>query len=121
MSGLIKSGLDNQKYRWFKETAAVAQLWEASLMLVTALENTFLPHGAPDREAQPDQPTRDRWRARYRNALIRLGDAGIEVTADAQAGAEAYGMEEIDAAMSGKALTVAAPTRALATSSPNFE
>ena len=118
---LIKSALDDQKYRWLKEAGAVAQLWEASMMLVTTLENTFLPHGAPDREAQPDQQTRERWRARYRAALLRLRQAGIEITADGQAGAEAYifcrmqwdhhitnlapsmaySMEEIDAAMSG--------------------
>ncbi len=41
--GLIKSALDDQKYRWLKEAGAVAQLWEASMMLVTTLENTFLP------------------------------------------------------------------------------
>jgi hypothetical protein len=90
------------------------------MMLVTTLENTFLPHGAPDWEAQPDQQTRDRWRARYRAALLRLRQAGIQITADGQAGAEAYiscrmqwdhhitnlatsmaySMEEIDAAMS---------------------
>ncbi|MHA3770217.1 two pore domain potassium channel family protein [Verrucomicrobiota bacterium sgz303538] len=117
---LIKSALDDQKYRWLKESGAVVQLWEASMMLLTALEDTFLPHGAPDREAQPDQQTRERWRARYRAALLRLQQAGIEVTADEEVGAEAYiscrmqwdhhitnlapsmaySMEEIDAAMS---------------------
>jgi hypothetical protein len=118
---LIESALDDHEYRWLKEAASVAQLWEASMMLVTTLENTFLPHGAPDREAQPDQQTRDRWRARYRAALHRLRQAGIQVTADGQGGADAYiacrrrwdhhirnlapsmayNMEEIDAAMSG--------------------
>jgi hypothetical protein len=118
---LIKSALDDQKYGWLKEAGAVAQLWEASMMLVIALENTFVPHGAPDRQAKPDGQTRERWRARYRAALHRLRQAGIEVTADPQAGAEAYiscrmqwdhhitnlapsmaySMEEIDAAMSG--------------------
>jgi hypothetical protein len=62
----------------------------------------------------------DRWRARYHAALLRLRQAGIEITADGQTGAEsyiscrmqwddhianlapsmAYSMEEIDAAMS---------------------
>jgi hypothetical protein len=117
---LIKSALDDQKYRGLKEAGGVAQLWEASMMLVTTLENNFLPHGAPDREAQPDQRTRERWRARYGAALLRLREAGIEVTAN-EAGAESYiscrmqwdrhitnlapsmgyGMEEIDKAMSG--------------------
>src|SRR4029450_12541324 len=63
---LIKSALDDEKYRWLKETGAIARLWEASMMLVTTLENTFLPNGAPHRDAQPDEQSRDRWRARYR-------------------------------------------------------
>ncbi|WP_348643116.1 two pore domain potassium channel family protein [Mesorhizobium sp. B2-3-4] len=87
---LLKSALNDQQYGWLKETGAVAQLWEASMMLVTTLEETFLPHGAPDREAQPDQQTRDRWQARYHVALARLREAGIETTADEGAGAEAY-------------------------------
>src|SRR3954447_7598727 len=58
---LIKSALDDQTYRWLKEAGSVGQLWEASMMLVTTLENTYLPHGAPDQEAQSDPRTRQRW------------------------------------------------------------
>lgn len=96
------------------------QLWDASMMLVTALQDNFLPQGAPDQEAQPDAQTQDRWRARYRAAARRLQQAGIETNADELAGAEAYvscrrqwdhhitnlapsmayRMEEIDVAMS---------------------
>jgi hypothetical protein len=118
---LIKSALDDKHYRWLKETGAIARLWEASMMLVITLENTFLPSGAPHRDAQPDEETRDRWRARYRAALLRLRQAGIQTTGDPTAGAEAYiscrmqwdhhianlapsmaySMGEIDAAVSG--------------------
>jgi hypothetical protein len=87
---LIKSALDDGEFRWLKESGGVAQLWESSMMLVTALENTFLGNGAPDRKSQPDEQTRDRWGARYRAALIRLEQAGIEIAKDSQAGAEAY-------------------------------
>jgi hypothetical protein len=87
---LIKSALEDEKYRWLKETCAIAQLWEASMMLITTLENTFLPNGAPHPDAPPDEQTRERWRARYRAALLRLREAGIQITADPQAGAEAY-------------------------------
>jgi hypothetical protein len=87
---LIKSALDDQKYGWLKEAGSVAQLWEASMMLVTTLENTFVPRGLPDREAQPDQQTRELWRERYRAARLRLRQAGIEIAADGQAGAESY-------------------------------
>ncbi|HWK66379.1 MAG TPA: two pore domain potassium channel family protein [Rhizobiaceae bacterium] len=88
---LIKSALDDEKYRWLKETGAVAQLWEASMMLLITLVNTFLHRGAQSGGgAQPDQQTRDRWLARYRAALHRLQQAGIQTTGDEKAGAEAY-------------------------------
>jgi hypothetical protein len=60
------------------------------MLLLTILQNTFLPQGAPDHEAQPDEQIRARWRARYRAALLRLRKGGIEITADEQAGADAY-------------------------------
>jgi hypothetical protein len=87
---LIRSALDDQDHRWLKEAGGVAHLWEASMMLVTTLEDTFLPQGAPHREARPDPQTRERWRARYHAALLRLRQAGVPVTRDGEAGAEAY-------------------------------
>jgi hypothetical protein len=87
---LIKSALNDQRYRWLKEAGAVAQLWEASMMLVTTLEETFLAKGAPTREAQPDSRTRGRWRERYHAAVQQLRRAGIAVTADGEDGADAY-------------------------------
>ena len=118
---LISTALDDEQYRWLKEAGAVAQLWEASMMVLTTLENTFVPDRAPDRDTEPDPQTRELWGARYRAALLRLRQAGIQVTGDGEAGAEAYissrmqwdhhitnlassmaySMEEIDAAMSG--------------------
>jgi hypothetical protein len=118
---LIKSALNDEKYRWLKEAGPIGQLWEASMMLVTTLERTFIADGAPHRNARPDEQTRDRWRARYGAALVRLRQAGIETTGDPRTGAEAYiscrmqwdhhianlapsmaySMEEIDLAASG--------------------
>jgi hypothetical protein len=122
---LIKSALDDQKYRWLKEAGSVVRLWESSMLLLTILQNTFLPQGAPDHEAQPDEQIR----ARYRAALLRLRKGGIEITADEQAGADAYiacraqwdhqiknlapsmaySMEEIDVALSSLGLNPADP------------
>ena len=68
----------------------MAQLWQVSMLLVTTLENTFLPGGAPDRQDLPDMQTQDRWRRRYVAALHRLRQAGIRTVADEQAGAETY-------------------------------
>ncbi len=73
---LIKTALDEQKYGWLKEAGGVVQLWDASMMLVTALQDNFLPQGAPDQEAQPDAQTQDRWRARYRAAAAAAAAGG---------------------------------------------
>src|SRR3954468_18333009 len=43
---LIRSALDDQRHGWLKESAAVEQLWRASLVLVTTLEETFPLGGA---------------------------------------------------------------------------
>lgn len=87
---LIKSALDDEQYGWLKESMAVEQLWRASLMLVTTLEDTYLPGGAPRTPDTPDDQTRDRWRRRYFAALRRLRQAGIKTIADEQAGAATY-------------------------------
>lgn len=87
---LISCALNDQEFGWLKESGAVAQLREATMMLVSALEETFLSTGAPDHERSLDEPTRDRWRARYRAALMRLKAAGIQTVDDEHSGAEAY-------------------------------
>lgn len=85
---LIKSALDDQKYEWLKESAAVAQLWRASMLLLTNLTDNFLPGETGERE--PDEQTRERWHRRYQAALQRFRQAGIETIADETAGFEIY-------------------------------
>jgi hypothetical protein len=87
---LIKSALDDKEYGWLKESASVTQLWRGSMLLVTTLEETFLPDGLPDPPEVLDPLTAERWRRRYFAALRRLRQAGIKTMADEQAGAEAY-------------------------------
>jgi hypothetical protein len=87
---LIKSALDDEQCGWLKESMAVEQFWRATLMLVTTLEETYLPGGAPRTLDTPDDQTRDRWRRRYFAALRRLRQAGIKTIADEQAGAATY-------------------------------
>jgi hypothetical protein len=87
---LIKSGLDDGRYAWLKDSGTVDQLFRASMMLLITLEETFLPGGRPQAEAPPDAATLDRWRQRYFAALRRLRQAGIETVADEAAGAEQY-------------------------------
>jgi hypothetical protein len=87
---LIRSALDDQRHGWLKESAAVEQLWRASLVLVTTLEETFPLGGAREQPRLSGEEAPDRWRRRYRSGVQRLRRAGIEVTADEQAGADAY-------------------------------
>jgi len=85
---LIKSALDDRKYEWLKESAAVAQLWRASMLLLSNLTDNFVPGDTGERE--PDEQTRDRWHRRYQAALQRFRQAGIETIADETAGFEIY-------------------------------
>ena len=87
---LIKSALDEEAYGWFIQSGAVGHLWRASLLLVTTLEDTFLPGGVPAQQAPSDPATRERWRRRYVAALRRLRTAGIKTIADEHTGVERY-------------------------------
>ena len=87
---LIRCALDDQRHGWLKEAAAVDQLWRASLVLVTTLEEAFLAGVTCEQPRSPDEEACERWRRRYRSAVQRLRRAGIEVTTDEQVGAEAY-------------------------------
>jgi hypothetical protein len=84
---LIKSGLRDEDAGWFKESAAVTQLWRAALLLLQTLTDHYLPGRA---EASPDPTDQARWRGRYLLALRRLRQAGIRTVEDEGAGAENY-------------------------------
>jgi hypothetical protein len=87
---LIESALDDEEYAWLKESAAVAHLRRAALLLEQTLANNFLPEGVPDEEESTDKQTIERWRGRYFEALRKLRRAGIKTVPDEQAGAENY-------------------------------
>jgi hypothetical protein len=87
---LIKSALDDRDYAWFKESAAVDQLWRATMRMMVLLADSFLPGGVPEPVGEPDEATRDRWRRRYFAGVRRLRQAGIKTIADEEAGATVY-------------------------------
>lgn len=87
---LIKSALDDRHHGWLKESAAVLQLWRASMHLMTILAVSFLPRGLPDSPEEPDAETLDRWRRRYFAAVRRLRQANVQTMPDEAAGAEVY-------------------------------
>jgi hypothetical protein len=88
---LVKSALDDEEFAWLKESAAVAQLWRASMHLLTLLSESFLPQGLPDpNDHPPDEYTLDHWRRRHQAALHRFRQAGIRTIADERIGVENY-------------------------------
>jgi hypothetical protein len=82
---LIKSALDDKEYGWLKESAAVMDLWRATMQELQTFAREFLPDEELD--APPDQQTREHWRRRYEKAVERLNASQIKTTKD---GAENY-------------------------------
>lgn len=86
---LIEGALDDREYRWLKQSASVAHLWEVALALVMALERSFGAAAPAKPHAEPDLVSR-KWTERFAAALRRLRRAGITVVADEEAGARTY-------------------------------
>ena len=86
---IIKTALDARQYRWLIESGAVSDIWKSSLLLITTLEETFIPGDLPER-ASPDAQTRSQWRNRFFNAAARLQAAGIALTADLDSACDRY-------------------------------
>jgi hypothetical protein len=86
---IIKTVLDPKQYRWLIESGAVEDIWNSSLMLLTTLEEAFVPGDLPERAAL-DAHTRSLWRDRFFNAAARLQSAGITRTADLDSAADRY-------------------------------
>ena len=87
---LLKSGVRDDAAGWLKESAAVTQLWTATLHLLGTLSHHFLPNKTADTPDAPDSQTAARWRRRYAVGLRRLREAGIRTVADEEAGSENY-------------------------------
>jgi hypothetical protein len=87
---LLRTALRDEEYEWLKQSASVSQLWYAARLLVTRLEDSFLPGGTPDAGQQPDAHTKERWRCRYLSALRRFRQAGIRIAQNHEAGAAAH-------------------------------
>jgi len=88
---LIQTALGSGDADWVKRTAAVKQIWLATMGLIAMLDGIYLPGGNQgDRVANPDEETLDRWRRRYIAAVRRLSEAGIDTTDDVDRGFREY-------------------------------
>ena len=87
---LLRSAVDDERNGWLKHSAAVSQLWDASVYLVKILEATFLPGSLSSDSPPADAVVVARWKARYYAAVQRLRRAEIPTISDEDAGAELY-------------------------------
>jgi hypothetical protein len=86
---IIRAALDKDKYRWFLESGAVSETWDAALLLVTTLEEAFLPDASRKSEP-PDSQTAEQWRARFFCAVKTLQAANIGVVGNLDSAASSY-------------------------------
>ena len=87
---LIKSALSDKEYSWLKNSVAVEQLWDSSMLLLETVSNIFLDGQTRGLPHAPDEDTCELWRRRYFAAVRTLNSAGIQTVDDEQAGAEYY-------------------------------
>jgi hypothetical protein len=84
---LIRTTLDDSA-AWLKQSAAVEHLSRAAILFVSNLEPQFGWRDTPTRDS--DAAEASRWRERFSTAVTTLGAAGLPVTTDVRAGADAY-------------------------------
>ena len=72
---IIRSVLSDQ-YSAVKQLGALDQIWEGALLLLTSLEDTFLPGGAPFSQ-QPGSEQVTLWEQRLDRAIALLQAAGL--------------------------------------------
>jgi hypothetical protein len=86
-AALIRTALDPNELGWLQESAALAELEGASTLLRRTLNENFPVHADPSVD---NARSRERWRRRYEQAVLRLREAGIPTRADSEAGAREY-------------------------------
>ncbi|MEA5507917.1 potassium channel family protein [Halotia wernerae UHCC 0503] len=83
---LLKSAINQEKYRSLVHSAAVTELESGSLYMLQQLSDSFLPQKFLAGEAQPERE----WRQWYYYSVKRLQAEGIHTTPNLEAGADCY-------------------------------
>jgi hypothetical protein len=87
---LIRSTLSETRYRGLIQSGAVTELWNAGMHAMREYSCVFLPKAPPPHPGDADDPRIERWRMRYREAIMKLKGAGVETAEDQAAGEEQY-------------------------------
>lgn len=90
LAALIKSVLDQHRYRSLIYSAAVTEAWSGGLELLHVLSEVFLPSHAAELDDQPSEATIAAWRQYHRNAVAQLQAAGINTCSDIEASFQCY-------------------------------
>ncbi|MBV6627826.1 MAG: two pore domain potassium channel family protein [Rivularia sp. (in: Bacteria)] len=83
---LIKSALNQEKYRFLINSTAVTELEHGGLHMLRELSNYFLPNEPFSNKNHLEKE----WREWYYYAVKRLKDEGIEVNSNLETGADCY-------------------------------
>ncbi len=73
---IMRAALGHQ-YAAVKKLGALDQIWQGSLLLLTSLEETFLPEGAAGPQ-EPDSAQAALWERRLDHAMVLLRAAGLD-------------------------------------------
>jgi hypothetical protein len=88
---LARAALDDNEFRWIKESAAMEELWRGCMNLQEALAGAFLPEDPGRIEGRRDDPQQiGEWGLRYRAAVARLRQANIATCRDEAHGEAVY-------------------------------
>lgn len=103
-AALVRTALEPRELGWLQDSAALAGLEQVSTLLLRTLRRGFpMVRDAP--VAGPE--AQEHWRLRYRDAWLRLRQAGIAVRADPEAGARDYAESRLKWAPQVQALAAA--------------
>jgi hypothetical protein len=86
---LVRTALTERECARIGQSAAMIQLWRASLITAAMLQAVFLDEPDPPDYHAPDD-AKAKWRERFRNAHARLARGGLPMCDDVEAGAERY-------------------------------
>jgi hypothetical protein len=89
-ASLIESAIDAREYGWLRKSAALAELWSGSLLLIDMIEGAFGPALPAGRRRQTTEADLEQWRRQYLRSLDLFKRAGIQAAQDVEQGASRY-------------------------------
>ena len=89
-ASLIESGLDAKEYSWLQNSAALAELWSGSLLLLDMIQRLLGPANGSGPKRGTDESDVEQWRRHYFRSVGLFKDGGIRPAPDVEQGAGKY-------------------------------